>query len=271
MRLSGRPPERNNWLRLSVLSLRGDNQTQSRPAHDSVNAGASTVRPLAPAPRFLQPAAATRGKASIMPDTKTPTTELTSQYTAQVANDLERNAKEQERITAEIDALQEQLRALQHDHTVLTNMQKALGTADTAAQPATEETATPSVPRQKTDAEPGSGKRARAKRTPAVQDGEAARKPASKKPTAVPKATAAKPTQPTLVDLIRRHLTDQSEPAPRPKSPPHSARPTPTAPSKPPSYAPRSKDSSPRAMPSAPSKAPPSTTPPPTPRNRPHP
>ncbi|WP_327434714.1 hypothetical protein [Streptomyces sp. NBC_01236] len=147
-----------------------------------------------------------------MPDTKTPTTELTSQYTAQVANDLERNAKEQERITADIDALQEQLRALHHDHTVLTNMQKALGTADTATQPTTEETATPSLPRQKTDTEPGAGKRARAKRTPAVQDGEAARKPASKKPTAVPKATAAKPTQPTLVDLIRRHLTDQSEP-----------------------------------------------------------
>jgi hypothetical protein len=147
-----------------------------------------------------------------MPDPQTPTTELTSQYTAQVANDLERNAKEQEHIGAEIDALQEQLRALQHDHTVLTNMQKALGTADTAAQPTTEETATPSVPRQKTDTGPGAGKRARAKKTPAAQDGKAARKPASKKPAAVPKATAAKATQPTLVELIRRHLTDQSEP-----------------------------------------------------------
>ncbi|WP_328508333.1 BlaI/MecI/CopY family transcriptional regulator [Streptomyces mirabilis] len=147
-----------------------------------------------------------------MPDTQTPTTELTSQYTAQVASDLERNAKEQERIAAEIDALQEQLRALQHDHTVLTHMQKALGTADTATQPTPEETAAPSVPRQKTDTKSGAGKRARAKRTPAMQDGKAAEKTTSKKPAAAPKATAAKAAQPTLVELIRRHLAEQSEP-----------------------------------------------------------
>ncbi|WP_405547684.1 hypothetical protein [Streptomyces phaeochromogenes] len=47
-----------------------------------------------------------------MPDTHTSATELTSQYVAQVTSDLERNAKEQERITADIDALQEQLRTL---------------------------------------------------------------------------------------------------------------------------------------------------------------
>ncbi|WP_369254282.1 BlaI/MecI/CopY family transcriptional regulator [Streptomyces sp. R35] len=142
-----------------------------------------------------------------MPDTKTPTTELTSQYAAQVANDLERNAKEQERISAEIDALQEQLRALQHDHTVLTNVQKALGIADTATPPAPEETAAPSVPRQKTDSEPGAGKRVRAKKAASGQGDRAAKKPA-----AAAKATVAKATQPTLVELIRRHLTDQSEP-----------------------------------------------------------
>lgn len=148
----------------------------------------------------------------MMPDTQTPTTELTLQYTAQVANDLERNAKEQERIGAEIDALQEQLRALQHDHTVLTTMQKALGTPDTATQPTPEETAAPSLPRQKADTEAGAGKRARAKRTPAVQNGKAAKKTASKKSTAAANATAAKATQPTLVELIRRHLADQREP-----------------------------------------------------------
>ncbi|MHA5054554.1 hypothetical protein [Streptomyces sp. SD15] len=151
-----------------------------------------------------------------MPDTQTPTTELTSQYTAQVASDLERNAKEQERIGAEIEALQEQLHALQHDHTVLTNMQKALGTADTATQPTPEETATPSVPRQKTNTQPGTqpgaGKHVRTKQAPAVQDGQAATKTASRKPAAAAKATAAKATQPTLVELIRHHLADQSEP-----------------------------------------------------------
>ncbi|MEU9289965.1 hypothetical protein AB0D57_36265 [Streptomyces sp. NPDC048275] len=147
-----------------------------------------------------------------MPDTQALTTELTSQYTAQVASDLERNAKEQERIAAEIDALREQLHALQHDHTVLTNMQKALGTADTATQPIPEETAVPSVPRQKTDTEPGAGKRVRTKQDSAVQNGKAAAKTPSRKPAAAAKAPATKATQPTLVELIRRHLADQSEP-----------------------------------------------------------
>ncbi|MGP4052048.1 BlaI/MecI/CopY family transcriptional regulator [Streptomyces sp. 2A115] len=149
-----------------------------------------------------------------MPDSQTPTTELTSQYTAQVAGDLELNAKEQERITAEVDALQEQLRALQHDHTVLTHLQKTLGVASPATQPAVEEAAAPSVPRQKTGTKPGAGKQARAKKAPAAQDGKAATKPASKKPAAAPKTTgtAAKATGPTLVELIRRHLADQSEP-----------------------------------------------------------
>ncbi|MEU6366459.1 hypothetical protein ABZ876_12090 [Streptomyces sp. NPDC046931] len=44
-----------------------------------------------------------------MSETTTVGTELTSQYAAQVTSDLERNAKEQQRISAEIAALQEQL------------------------------------------------------------------------------------------------------------------------------------------------------------------
>ncbi|MFJ8936447.1 hypothetical protein ACIRL0_12135 [Streptomyces sp. NPDC102365] len=147
-----------------------------------------------------------------MPDTQTSTTELTSQYTAQVAGDLARNTKEQDRITAEIDALQEQLRALQHDHTVLTSMQRALGATDTATQPAPEAAAAPSVPRQKTTAQSGTGKRVRAKKTATAQSGESVKKPAAKKPEAAAKATASKAAQPTLVELIRLHLTDQSEP-----------------------------------------------------------
>ncbi|CAM5631285.1 Regulatory protein OS=Streptomyces alboniger OX=132473 GN=CP975_01000 PE=4 SV=1 [Streptomyces alboniger] len=93
-------------------------------------------------------------------------------------------------------------------------MQKALGASDTATQPIPEETAAPSVPRQKNDTKAGAGKRVQAKKAPAVQDGKAARKPVPKKPAAAPKATAtaAKTPQPTLVELIRRHLADQSEP-----------------------------------------------------------
>ncbi|MDC0771760.1 hypothetical protein [Streptomyces sp. HD] len=144
-----------------------------------------------------------------MPESTTPTTELASQYMAQVTGDLERNVKEQERIGAEIASLQEQLTALQHDHTVLVNMQQALGIAPASAEPAlTPESAAVPSPRQKSSAEP-SGKR-KARKTTAARESRTARKPAAQKPAKT--AATAKTTQPTLVALIRRHLTDQSEP-----------------------------------------------------------
>ncbi|MFE4629709.1 hypothetical protein [Streptomyces mirabilis] len=131
-------------------------------------------------------------------------TELTSQYIAQVTGDLERNAKEQERIGQEIEALQEQLLALQHDHTVLVNMQDALGGPSPA--PGAEAAAAPSVPHQ-ASAEPKQSKGKKASAT-------SAKKMAPKKPAA--KASSAKAstaaTKPTLVDLIRGHLEKESEP-----------------------------------------------------------
>ncbi|MER5903735.1 hypothetical protein ACGFY3_09705 [Streptomyces mirabilis] len=133
-----------------------------------------------------------------------PSTELTSQYIAQVTGDLERNAKEQERVAAEIEALQEQLRALQHDHTVLVNMQDALGGPNPA--PGAEVAAVPSVPHQ-ASAEPKQSKGKKAAAT-------GAKKTASKKPAAktspVKASTAA--AKPTLVELIRGHLEKQAEP-----------------------------------------------------------
>ncbi|MET9409068.1 hypothetical protein ABZX90_25380 [Streptomyces sp. NPDC002935] len=146
-----------------------------------------------------------------MPDTKTPT-ELTSQYTAQVVGDLERNAKEQERIGAEIDALQEQLNALRHDHAVLTNLHQALGATSPFTESDPEPTPVPSVPQQKTpaksarSAKSADGKRRRARKADA-EPGAAALTASAKK--AADKATSA---QPTLIDLIRGYLTDQSEP-----------------------------------------------------------
>ncbi|MER5384575.1 hypothetical protein ABT040_30660 [Streptomyces sp. NPDC002688] len=149
-----------------------------------------------------------------MPDTKTPT-ELTSHYTAQVVGDLERNAKEQERIGAEIDALQEQLTALRQDHAVLTNLHQALGATSALTETAPEPTVVPSVPQQKTPgtstkatkaAKAADGKRTRSKKAGAVKDAPA-RTPAAKKPAV--KDTSA---QPTLIELIRRYLTEQSEP-----------------------------------------------------------
>ncbi|MDX3754967.1 hypothetical protein ACFY1B_01675 [Streptomyces mirabilis] len=131
-------------------------------------------------------------------------TELTSQYIAQVTGDLERNAKEQERVGAEIEALQEQLRALRHDHTVLVNMQDALG--GPGSTPGTEAAAAPSVPHQ-VSAEP---KQSKGKKAPAT----GAKKTASKKPAAKTSSVKASTAvaKPTLVELIRGHLEKQTEP-----------------------------------------------------------
>ncbi|MGW1507432.1 hypothetical protein ACWCQW_55475 [Streptomyces mirabilis] len=140
-----------------------------------------------------------------MPESQTPATELTSQYVAQVTGDLERNTKEQERIGVEIEALQEQLSALQHDHTVLVNMQQALGGASPAAEAAP--AAAPSVPHQ-TSAEPKQSKPKKVAATGAKKKA-ASKKPAAKAPS-VKASTAA--TKPTLVELIRGHLEQESEP-----------------------------------------------------------
>lgn len=146
-----------------------------------------------------------------MPDTTFTSTELTSQYAAQVASDLERNAKEQDRIGAEIAALQEQLVALQHDHTVLVNMQKALGTlgvpTDTTSSP---EAAAVPAPRDEAPAKSTTAKRSRAKKADAEPSGKKPRKSTAK---ATAKTTAKTATaKPTLVELIRDHLTQQREP-----------------------------------------------------------
>ncbi|MFF1747096.1 hypothetical protein [Streptomyces mirabilis] len=121
-----------------------------------------------------------------------------------MTGDLERNAKEQERIGLEVEALQEQLHALQHNHTVLVNMQQALGGANPAAEA---DTATvPSLPHQ-TSAEPKQNKPKKAAATSAKKT--TSKKPAAKAPSAKASTEA---TKPTLVDLIRGHLEQESEP-----------------------------------------------------------
>jgi hypothetical protein len=139
-------------------------------------------------------------------------TELTSQYVAQVTGDLERNAKEQERVGAEIEALQEQLRALQHDHTVLVNMQEALGGPNPVVE--ADAASAPSVPHQASaERKPSKGKKAAATGAKKTASKKPAAKPAVKaavKAAAVTAPTAA--TKPTLVELIRGHLEQQSEP-----------------------------------------------------------
>jgi cell division septum initiation protein DivIVA len=171
-----------------------------------------------------------------MPETKTPATELASQYIAQVTGDLEANLKEQERIGTEITTLQEQLAALQHDHDVLESMQQALGiTAPPNGSAAESESAVLPSPRRK-KAGPAAGEKQKARKSTATPAKKAARKPAAGKPAAAKQATdkpaaekqavakpaakkpavkstdSAKAPEPTLVELIRRHLAEQKEP-----------------------------------------------------------
>lgn len=143
------------------------------------------------------------------------TTEVASQYAARVTADLERNGKEQERIGAEIATLQEQLTALQHDHNILVNIQQAL--AGATPPPAAESTTVPS-PRKKSATQPadGTGRRRRAKKSATAPQGRQTTKKTVAKKTpatnAVPRTAAAKSAAPTLVELVRRHLTAQNEP-----------------------------------------------------------
>ncbi|MFE9611387.1 BlaI/MecI/CopY family transcriptional regulator [Streptomyces sp. NPDC006012] len=208
-----------------------------------------------------------------MSESTTAGTGLTSQYAAQVTSDLAHNIKEQDRISAEITALQERLEALRRDHSVLVNVQEVLGVSPAPVQPeskpetkpeAVSESAAVPAPRKKSSGRPAAaGKPARGKKTgstgggkktaetpvkkatetkpaetPATKAAEtsakktaetpakktaetSAKKPAetpakkaadtSAKKTAV-KAAAAKGAQPTLVELVRRHLTAQNEP-----------------------------------------------------------
>ncbi|MEW1649091.1 hypothetical protein [Streptomyces sp. NPDC091219] len=140
-----------------------------------------------------------------MSESTTAATGLTSQYIAQVAGDLESNFKEQERIGAEIAALQQQLTALQQDHSVLVNIQQALGVTHEPDKPsaAAESAAAPSHQHKMEAASPS---KRRARKTTASQE-TTAKKPAARKPKA---GTAA--ARPTLVELIRRHLAEQNEP-----------------------------------------------------------
>ncbi|MFD8232829.1 hypothetical protein ACFV20_13215 [Streptomyces sp. NPDC059696] len=152
-----------------------------------------------------------------MSETAAPATELASQYIAQVTGDLDANLKEQERISAEIASLQEQLAALQHDHGVLVSMQQALGiTQARSGAPAQSESAesksaesksavVPS-PRRKKAASAAGGKQKTRKATAAPAKKAAARKSGTRT------ASTPKAADLTLVELIRRHLAEQKEP-----------------------------------------------------------
>ncbi|KUO09886.1 hypothetical protein [Streptomyces sp. DSM 15324] len=154
-----------------------------------------------------------------MSENTLPNTELTSQYSAQVAGDLERNLKEQERLSGEIEALQEKLAAVRHDHTVLVNLQQALGVPAAPAAPATEPVAAVPAPRKK--AAPASGAAKRTSRPSQPKQTKQTKQTKAKKAAPAKKGTAEKTaaeapgsasTAPKLVDLVREHLAGQAEP-----------------------------------------------------------
>ncbi|MDQ0604475.1 cell division septum initiation protein DivIVA [Streptomyces canus] len=141
-----------------------------------------------------------------MSENTTTSTELTSQYTAQVTTDLERNLKEQERIHQEIAALQQQLATLQQDHSVLVNMHQALGLTVPTAEP--EPTA-----EADTSPAPAPAKKAGTRRSRQPKKGTTPKAPkAPKASTSAAAKSEAKSAEPTLVSLIRDHLAAQSEP-----------------------------------------------------------
>lgn len=136
-----------------------------------------------------------------MTEVRAETTDLKAQYAAQVTADLRRNSEEQERISTEVAALQEQLHALQRDQALLESMQQALighspSTADASEQPnGVAATPLPQQSRRKNNA-PGAPKSTKETRKKVAKAG-----------------TSTKAAdQPTLGELIRSHLAAQPEP-----------------------------------------------------------
>lgn len=124
-------------------------------------------------------------------------TELASQYSTRVTDDLERNVKEQERVSTEITVLQQQLAALQHDHALLVNMQQALGITSPPAQSVTapkspDEAATVPAPRDGAPTGTAAGRRSRSRKAASSAKRPTTPKPPAGKPSAG-KAATGKP------------------------------------------------------------------------------
>ncbi|MGW7541142.1 hypothetical protein ACWGKQ_08480 [Streptomyces sp. NPDC054770] len=124
---------------------------------------------------------------------ESPGTELASEYSARIAQDLELNAAQQDRLATEIAALEEQLRAVRDDRVVLERLQQALTPQATASAPASvsapgtadSDAVEAAVPHQRT--EPAQRRRDSAKPAPAEP-------------------------RPSLVEAVHDYLARQSEP-----------------------------------------------------------
>ncbi|WP_394428324.1 hypothetical protein [Streptomyces sp. SGAir0957] len=172
-----------------------------------------------------------------MTDPKPGNPNVKAQYAAQVAADLERNAKEQEEIGTELETLQAKLQALQEDQAILVSMQQALGAEEAAAAVAKPQRrksaagtgAKSAAPKRK---QPRATKTASAKTTSAkaapsakapsakaTSEKATSEKATSEKATSTKATSPARPArkasasaQPTLVTLVQEYLKEQKEP-----------------------------------------------------------
>ncbi|MFF7331742.1 BlaI/MecI/CopY family transcriptional regulator [Streptomyces sp. NPDC008150] len=150
-----------------------------------------------------------------MPTTQTPVTSVTSHYAAQVTQDLEKNAAEQERISADITALQEQLDVLQNDQKVLRDVYKAVsGGSASVPTPPPSGSATPKRgPKSATASAPTAASAAADKATGKRKSTTPKNRPDKKSTGTAPGASTDKaPSQPTLVELVRSFLNRQTQP-----------------------------------------------------------
>ncbi|WP_234542153.1 hypothetical protein [Streptomyces shenzhenensis] len=133
---------------------------------------------------------------------ESPGTELASEYSARIAQDLELNAEKQDRLATEIAALEEQLRAVRENRVVLERLQQALTPQATApasgsATASSSGTDGPAGPAEATDAV--------AAAVPHQRTESAAKRRASAKPSPAQ-------TKPSLVEAVHTYLAQQREP-----------------------------------------------------------
>ncbi|WP_077801803.1 hypothetical protein [Streptomyces sp. JHA26] len=132
-------------------------------------------------------------------------TELASQYSVQVTSDLERNVKEQERISGEIADLQQQLAALQHDHALLLNVQQALGITTAPPRPATDTAPVP-APRDSS----ATGTAAAGRRTASGKAATAPERAATRPATKPASKSTTKPASKSPAKAVSRSASKSS-------------------------------------------------------------
>ncbi|WP_181809489.1 BlaI/MecI/CopY family transcriptional regulator [Streptomyces shenzhenensis] len=142
-------------------------------------------------------------------------TELASEYSARIAQDLELNAEKQDRLATEIAALEEQLRAVRENRVVLERLQQALTPQATATAPAH----VPATASASGTAEPAEATDAVEAAVPHPRTESAAKRRASAKPSPKqPKPSLKQPkpglkeTKPSLVEAVHTYLAQQREP-----------------------------------------------------------